>query len=44
MQKIRSERNYNVEIMPISEYLASIAVIGPTSRDLLQALGKVGSS
>lgn len=42
MEKIRAETGHNVTISPISEYLASIAIIGPNSRLVLQELGKVG--
>lgn len=43
MEKIRSDHNFNVTVNAISEYLASMALIGPLSRHLLQELNHHGT-
>uniref|UniRef100_F1KV14 Dimethylglycine dehydrogenase n=1 Tax=Ascaris suum TaxID=6253 RepID=F1KV14_ASCSU len=40
LQKEAAERKLNVQITIVSEYLASLAVVGPSSRDVLQGLTK----
>lgn len=34
LKSAAKEKNYKVEISPVSEYLASLAVIGPNSRNV----------